>query len=443
MKIAPDGSLLVREDITFSYAGSFSGAYRDIPVRDGRDARPRAVSEGGRALPARRQHRARELRPPGHLRRREERRPGARSSGTTGDRTSSRTFTIAYRFRGLAVAYDDVVDVNLKVWGDRLARAVYDLRAEMVLPRPVALTGTRYRVWGAPAVGARRRRATRTGDVAARRSTSPAGQFVEMRTVFPRRLLTSTRGRARRRGQRLREDRRRADGARRGLRRRPREARRRERQPRPDAADALRASRSCRRSPSCSSSGSSSGASAAPATTASTSRSRPTRPAGDRAAAPAPGHVSGLARVHRHALRPHPARLLRREAGDDREEDLGGPAHGAGRGPRAVARATRRSSSRRSRSPSPRSSTTSSTTGRSSCRRCATASRRPRVEQQALRALQGGRRRGDRQAPLVRRHAARRPSGSLIAALVVAPSCCSGWGSPASGRWRRAGTTSS
>ena len=35
VEIAPDGSLLVREDITFSFAGSFSGAYRDIPVRDG------------------------------------------------------------------------------------------------------------------------------------------------------------------------------------------------------------------------------------------------------------------------------------------------------------------------------------------------------------------------------------------------------------------------
>ena len=28
-----------------------------------------------------------------------------------------RTFVVHYRLRGLAVAYDDVVDVNLKVWG--------------------------------------------------------------------------------------------------------------------------------------------------------------------------------------------------------------------------------------------------------------------------------------------------------------------------------------
>ena len=29
-----------------------------------------------------------------------------------------RTFEIRYALRGVAVAYDDVVDVNLKVWGD-------------------------------------------------------------------------------------------------------------------------------------------------------------------------------------------------------------------------------------------------------------------------------------------------------------------------------------
>ena len=34
-----------------------------------------------------------------------------------------RTYTISYRFEGLTVAYDDVVDVNLKVWGAELVRA--------------------------------------------------------------------------------------------------------------------------------------------------------------------------------------------------------------------------------------------------------------------------------------------------------------------------------
>ncbi len=42
-----------------------------------------------------------------------------------------RVFTIRYRFRGLAVAYDDVVDVNLQVWGDEWPVAVNNLSAEM------------------------------------------------------------------------------------------------------------------------------------------------------------------------------------------------------------------------------------------------------------------------------------------------------------------------
>jgi Predicted membrane protein (DUF2207) N-terminal domain len=142
VQLAPDGSLLVREDITFSYAGSFSGAYRDIPVRDGENVALVQVSEAGRRY-----------------------RPGGNTelgsfdaADTYGVEKSDdrvrvvwhyranggiRTFRIAYRFRGLAVAYDDVVDVNLKVWGDHWPVPVYDLRAEMVLPRPVALTGPR------------------------------------------------------------------------------------------------------------------------------------------------------------------------------------------------------------------------------------------------------------------------------------------------------------
>ena len=48
VQIASDGSLLVREDITFSFSGSFSGAYRDIPVRAGERVDLVSVSEGGR-----------------------------------------------------------------------------------------------------------------------------------------------------------------------------------------------------------------------------------------------------------------------------------------------------------------------------------------------------------------------------------------------------------
>ena len=185
-----------------------------------------------------------------------------------------RTFTIRYRFRGLAVAYDDVVDVNLQVWGDEWPVAVSDLRAEMELPRPIALTGTRYRVWGAPEWVRGVVDRTRTGTTL-RAVNVPSGQFVEMRTVFPRRLLTSTRGARVVDGNGFAGDRRRAGGARGRVRRGPQEDRRGEGQPRPDDAHARRLRAAARAGRHASSSGSSSAASAAPATTASTSRSRP------------------------------------------------------------------------------------------------------------------------------------------------------------------------
>ena len=61
-----------------------------------------------------------------------------------------RTFTIKYRFRRLAVVYDDVVDVNLRVWGDEWKAPLGSLNARMELPRAAAL-GPAYRVWGSPA----------------------------------------------------------------------------------------------------------------------------------------------------------------------------------------------------------------------------------------------------------------------------------------------------
>ena len=114
VKVAPDGSLLVKENITIT--GAFHGAYRDIPLRKGESIDRIQVSENGKIFT----------------------RGGSTELGSIDtpatfnyDLSSkkvrivwhfdaageARTFTVAYRFRGLAVAYDDVVDVNLRVWG--------------------------------------------------------------------------------------------------------------------------------------------------------------------------------------------------------------------------------------------------------------------------------------------------------------------------------------
>jgi uncharacterized membrane protein len=190
--VAPDSSLLVKEEILFSFYGSFTGAYRDIPLRPGEKLDRVSITEeqGDRTY-----------------------RPGASAElGSSGvpdtfgvarlpDRVrivwhyqaadETRQFTIAYRLRGVAVAYDDVVDVNLKVWGDQWPVGLSTLGASVALPGEAQ--GPRYRVWGHPrrVEGTVERRPTVSLLTA---SNVPPKQFVEMRVVFPRRLVSSTAG---------------------------------------------------------------------------------------------------------------------------------------------------------------------------------------------------------------------------------------------------------
>src|SRR6185312_16512831 len=44
--VEPDGSLSMEERITFYFDGSFTGAYRDIPLRDGERISDVSVAEG-------------------------------------------------------------------------------------------------------------------------------------------------------------------------------------------------------------------------------------------------------------------------------------------------------------------------------------------------------------------------------------------------------------
>ena len=70
------------------------------------------------------------------------------SSGTTAPPTRSGASAIHYRLRGVAVAYDDVVDVNLQVWGDEWEVGLDQLTAALIAPGDVL------RAWGHP-VGVR------------------------------------------------------------------------------------------------------------------------------------------------------------------------------------------------------------------------------------------------------------------------------------------------
>ena len=102
-------------------------------------------------------------------------------------RDQTRAFTISYTLRKVAVAYDDVVDVNLKIWGDQWAEPLSRLVGIETAP------GEILRAWGHPVwvrgdveiVGTRA--TLRAVDV-------PAEQFVELRTLIPRSAFSSTAG---------------------------------------------------------------------------------------------------------------------------------------------------------------------------------------------------------------------------------------------------------
>ena len=142
--VRPDGSVAVDESITVAFSGSFTYGFREIPYRSGERVDEIGVSENGRPFQP---GAPTELEPGGP--------PGTFGVADLGGRVrlvwrfqadgfEQRTFRIHYRLSGLAVGYDDVVDVNLKVWGDEWEQRLGRLTATMHGPGDVV------RAWGHP-----------------------------------------------------------------------------------------------------------------------------------------------------------------------------------------------------------------------------------------------------------------------------------------------------
>jgi uncharacterized membrane protein len=195
--VQPDGSVLVTEEITYDFIGSFEGGYRQIPLKDGMSVTEVSVSEGGRAYAP---GASAELGSSGV--------PGTYGTANLGDayrivwhyRASyeERTFTVRYRLSSLAVAHDDVVDVYWQAWGDEWQEPLGSLEATMALPEDASKGEVK--VFGHPASVSGKTSLVPDGISPDRVSPTlvasdvPAGQFVEMRVVFPRELLISTGG---------------------------------------------------------------------------------------------------------------------------------------------------------------------------------------------------------------------------------------------------------
>jgi uncharacterized membrane protein len=190
--VLEDGSLDVIERITFDFDGNFSGAYRDIPLRPGESIENLVVSDasGGYSTGGCTQL-------------------GCSSpAGTYGvevhptfvrvvwhhdSRSVFRTFSLGYTMRGVASSYDDVVDVNLQVWGDQWAVGVDHLTAAVTIPD--GATAGEVLVWGHP-YGIEGSTSLGDDDISPSLTATdvPAERWVEIRTVFPTSLLDSRAG---------------------------------------------------------------------------------------------------------------------------------------------------------------------------------------------------------------------------------------------------------
>src|SRR4051812_47351662 len=190
VRVAPDGSLLVVEHITIE--GAFHGAYRDIPLRKGESIDRIQLSEQGEPYKRGGSTKLGSIDTP-HTFNYELHKDKVRIVWHFSAGGEPHTYTVAYRFRGLAVAYSDIVDVNLKVWGANWRAPLGNLSATMTLPKPTPLSSPQYQIWGHPAwVKGVVERTSKAGVL--RAANVSAGQFVEMRVTFPRSELRSTGG---------------------------------------------------------------------------------------------------------------------------------------------------------------------------------------------------------------------------------------------------------
>ena len=207
--VKPNGVVQVTEHLTYLFDGTFSGGYREIPLEQGETITDIRVAEGDVAYEPGAPAELGSSAPPRTF-------GVAELDGRTRivwhyrATNEARTFSISYRFRNLAVAYDDVVDVALQVWGDEWASRLGSLQVNVSLPGLVLgsegsnVSPGEILVWGHPSEVSGMTLLTPQG-AALTASDIPPHQFVEMRVVFPRRLLSSTTGANEESGEGLRQ----------------------------------------------------------------------------------------------------------------------------------------------------------------------------------------------------------------------------------------------
>ena len=200
LQLADDASLLVTEKMTFDFSTKGKGAYRDIPETlpgTGKTAliTDIEVSDDDEGT----------YRPGGNTALGSDDAAGVMGVEDMGDTTrivwhyradpGPRVFTVRYRAVGATVAYDDIVDVNWKVWGDQWDRSLGSLTASLELPPGTSPQDQLVRVYG-HSKDDRVEGATEIGSdsLTLEASDIPAETWVELRGTVPRAAFSSVSG---------------------------------------------------------------------------------------------------------------------------------------------------------------------------------------------------------------------------------------------------------
>ncbi|HEX6302274.1 MAG TPA: DUF2207 domain-containing protein [Acidimicrobiia bacterium] len=190
IEVEPDGSLLITERLTFDFEGSFSGAYRDIPLYADETFELISVKDetvsydpGGCAWLGCSS-------PPGTYGL--DAQPSlARVVWHHASNDEIRSFELVYRMTGVITVYDDIADLIFQVWGDQWEVRADAVTATVVLPEGASPGDVRvyahpYGIDGESFLG--------DDDVSPglEARSVPPHTFVEIRVLFPPELLTST-----------------------------------------------------------------------------------------------------------------------------------------------------------------------------------------------------------------------------------------------------------
>jgi len=172
MHVLPDATIKVEEKITFNFSGNFSFAFREIPLGYWQ-LKNIKVTENNASLPFELTETNNNIRITWHFNASNEK----------------RTFTITYDLIKAISAYNDVAELNWKVWGSNWSKPLKEIYGFIELPSLVENPKEIY-VFGHPEINGKLG-LIENKKILFQGFSIPANQFVEVRIVFPVSMLSS------------------------------------------------------------------------------------------------------------------------------------------------------------------------------------------------------------------------------------------------------------